>query len=162
MASIFSARELINVAIVEEHTGANFYRALADATDSAPLRDFALDVAKMEDEHEEKFRGLLEKVGDYTPQGESYEDEYGTYMAYLLEGKVFPAGQDGVELARKQEDDAQAVSTAMELERNALLFYQEMLQFIPEVDRPLLDDIIAEERQHLIGFARYRQENLSA
>jgi rubrerythrin len=83
-------------------------------------------------------------------------------MAYLLEGKVFPAGQDGVDLAKRQKDEAEAIETAMELERNTLLFYQEMLQFLPEVDRPLLDEIIAEERQHLIGFARYRQENLTA
>jgi rubrerythrin len=161
MARLFSARELINVAIVEEQTGATFYRALADATTSAPLRDFALDVAKMEDDHEQKFRDLLDKVGEYSPQGESYEDEYATYMAYLLEGKVFPSGQDGVELAKRQKDDAEAIGTAMELERNTLLFYQEMLQFIPEADRALLDNIIAEERQHLIGFARFRQQHLT-
>ena len=159
MPDLFSAKELIEVAVREEHTGAVYYRALAEATESEELAEFARAVAKMEDDHEAKFRAMLEDVGEYEPAGESYTGEYESYMAYLLEGRIFPAGQDGVELARRQTDDKAAVETAMELERNTLLFYHEMVQFVPEQNRAMLDSIIAEERQHVTDLAKYHAEN---
>ena len=157
MPDLFSVKELIEVAIREEQTGATYYRALAEATESEELAEFARAVAQMEDDHQAKFRGLLESLGDYEPTGESYAGEYESYMSYLLEGRIFPSGQDGVELARRQADDREAVETAMELERNTLLFYLEMIRFVPEQHRPMLDEIIAEERQHLTDSAKYRE-----
>ncbi len=159
MPELFSARELIDVAIREEQTGATYYRALAESTESEDLAKFALQVAAMEDEHERKFRGMLDRLGDYEPAGEGYSGEYESYMAYMMEGRIFPAGQDGVELARRQASDKEAVETAVELERNTLLFYHELLRFVPEHEARLLDEIIAEERQHLADFARYREEH---
>ncbi len=156
MPDLFSARELIEVAITEEQTGATYYRALAEATDSADLQQFATAVATMEDDHERKFRDLLQRVGDYQAAGESYTGEYQSYMSYMTEGRIFPRGQEGAELARRQASDLDAVQTAMEMERNTLLFYHELTQFVPDRERALLAGIIAEERQHLTDLARYR------
>jgi rubrerythrin len=160
MADLFSVAELIDVAIREEQTGATYYRALAESTDSEDLAEFALEVAAMEDEHEQKFRDLIERVGDYEPMGEQYGGEHEAYMSYLIQGRIFPAGQEGEELARRQSSDREAVETALELERNTLLFYHEMIRFVPEEDRPLLEEIIAEERQHVRDFVEYRDEHL--
>ena len=159
MPDLFSARELIDVAIREEQTGATYYRALAEKTESEELKEFALQVAEMEDEHERKFRDLLSRVGEYTPTGESYSGEYESYMSYLIEGRIFPTGQDGVEMARRQASDLEAVETAMAMERNTLLFYSEMLKFVPVNDRPLLEEIMEEERQHVTDFARYKADH---
>ncbi len=159
MPGLFSVREMMDVAIREERTGATFYRALADSAKSKELENFALKVAAMEDEHERKFRGMLGRLGDYEPAGESYGGEYASYMAYLIQGRIFPSGEDGAKMARRQASEKQAVQTAMEMERNTLLFYHEMLRFVPEADRPLLEDIIAEERQHVTDWARYGEEH---
>ncbi|MHC4479487.1 MAG: ferritin family protein [Planctomycetota bacterium] len=159
MPDLFSVRELIDLAIREERTGATFYRALAEQTDSEELRDFALEVAGMEDEHEQKFAQLLESVGEYEPAGESYGGEYESYLSYLVEGRIFPTGKDGQEMARRQASDQEAVETAMEMERNTLLFYHEMMRFVPVNDRHLLREIIDEERQHVTDFAKYKYEH---
>lgn len=160
MPELFSAKELIDVAIREEQTGSTYYRALAEKTDSEELEMFALEVAAMEDEHERRFRKLRDELGEYEPTGESYGGEYESYMSYLLEGRIFPAGQDGVELAERQADDREAIETAMALERNTLLFYHEMIRFVPERHRGVLDEIIEEERQHVRDFAAYKAEHL--
>lgn len=159
MPSLFSVRELIEVAIREEQTGATFYRALAERTDSSDLREFAFKIAQMEDEHERRFRGLLDQLGDYEPKGESYEGEYASYMSYLLEGRIFPTGDESKALAERQMSDEEAVETAMGMERNTLLFYHEMLRFVPEEHHALLEDIIDEERQHVSDFAKYKEEH---
>lgn len=159
MPDLFSARELIEVAIREEQTAGVFYRAAARQTDSAELEAFMLKVAVMEDDHERKFRGLLNRVGAYQPAGESYGGEYESYMAYLTEGRIFPLGQDAVEMAKRQASDEEAVETSVEMEKNTLLFYHEMIRFVPANERPLLEDIINEERQHIKDFAAYKAEH---
>ncbi len=161
MPNLFSVRELVEVAIQEEQTGATFYRALAESTDSAELEEFALEVAEMEDEHEQKFKQMLEGLGEYEPTGESYAGEYESYMSYLLEGRIFPVGDESRKMAQRQMSDEEAVETAMGLERNTLLFYLEMLRFIPEQHRSLLDDIITEERQHVRDFAQYKADHFA-
>ncbi len=158
MPELFSVSELINVAIQEEQTGATFYRAMAERTDDDEFESFLLDTAEMEDEHEQKFKELLEKVGGYEPVGD-YQDEYSDYMQYMCAGRIFPVGQDAAQLAEQQADEKQACETAMEMERNTLLFYHELLPFVAEADRHLLDTIIAEERQHVTDFARFRREH---
>jgi rubrerythrin len=159
MPELFSAPELINIAIREEVTGATYYRALAEQTDSEALADFATNVAKMEDEHADKFRKLLEDVGDYTPKGEAYQGEYQDYLAYLLEGKIFPMGEEGREMAAEQKSDKEAIETAQDLEKNTLLLYQELLQFVPESQRHVLEGIMDEERLHLTQFTKFKEEN---
>jgi len=158
MPELFSASELINIAIREEVTGATYYRALARKAKSEKLRKFALDVAKMEDEHAEKFRKLLSEVKNYAPVGESYSGEYEEYIAYLIEGRIFPMGEEGEKLAARQKSDQQACETAAEMEKNTLLLYQELLRFVPERDRPLLQSIMDEERLHLLQFTRCKLE----
>lgn len=160
MPDLFSAAELINIAIREEVTGATYYRALAEETDSESLEEFALEVAEMEDTHAQKFRNLLEEVGDYTPKGEGYDGEYGEYLEYLLDGRIFPMGEEGQDLASRQESESDAIETAKEMEKNTLLLYQEMLQFVPEKEQDVLEGIMEEERLHLMQFSKYADENL--
>ena len=155
MSEPFSARELIEVAIREEQTGAAFYRALAEKTDSEELRTFTRKLAAVEEMHEQRFRellGLLEEAGIGHPTA-------GDYMAYLVEGRIFPTGRDGEELAARIESPEEAAETAMEMERNTLLFYLELRDLIPAKERALLDEIIGEERWHLANWARFRREH---
>ncbi|MFP4027782.1 MAG: ferritin family protein [Candidatus Brocadiia bacterium] len=160
MPELLSASELINIAIREEVTGATFYRALAEKTDSPELEDFALDIADMEDKHAQKFRDLLAEVGDYSPTGEQYEGEYQEYLEYLIGGRIFPVGEDAEQMAANQESDLDAVETAAEMEKNTLLLYQELLNFVPERNHDVLQGIMDEERQHLMQFTKYKEENL--
>ncbi|NIM70404.1 MAG: hypothetical protein GTO48_08130, partial [Xanthomonadales bacterium] len=94
-----------------------------------------------------KFRNLLDTVGEYQPGGEQYAGEYESYMSYLIEGRIFPEGEESEQMARRLDSDREAVETGMEMERNTLLFYHEMIRFVPKEDRDLLRDIMAEERQ---------------
>ena len=157
MADLFSASELINVAIREEVTGAAYYRAVAEKAGSDELKRFALEVAEMEDRHAAQFRGLLAEVGPYRPSGEQYDGQYEEYIAYLVEGRIFPLGEDAAEMAARQGSDLEAVEAAAEMEKNTLVLYQELRNFVPEAQRPLLEAIINEEQQHLLMFTRFKE-----
>jgi len=160
MADLFSASELINIAIREEVTGATFYRAVADKAASDKLKQFARDTADMEDVHADKFRQLLGEVGDYKPVAESYAGEYQEYLAYLLEGRIFPMGEDGKKMAAEMASDAEAVQRAADMEKSTLLLYQELLKFVPEKQHAVLESIMDEERQHLLRFTKFMEEGV--
>ncbi len=160
MADLFSASELLNIAVREEVTGAAFYRALAAKTDSDALRDFAEETAAMEDEHAAKFRKLLDDVGEYTPRGQSYEGEYEEYLSYLISGRIFPLGEEAEKMAERQKSDAEAVEMAAEMEKNTLLLYQELMQFVPDSQHSILETIMDEERMHLTQFTKFKEEHL--
>ena len=68
-------------------------------------------------------------------------------------------GEEGRELAAQQESDRDAVETAQDLEKNTLLLYQELLQFVPESQRNILESIMDEERLHLTQFTKFKEEN---
>ena len=161
MADLFSASELLNIAIREEVNGAAFYRALAKKADSGALREFSEDVAQMEDDHAEKFRDLLGRIGDHEPP-ESYEGEYEEYLSYLIEGRIFPVGADGEKLADEQKSDLEAVETAAEMEKNTLLLYQELLGFVPESQHEIVEKIMDEERLHLTKSTKFKEDFLSS
>ena len=91
---------------------------------------------------------------------EQYPGEYGEYMAYLVGGRIFPMGEESEKMADRLGSDVEAVETAAQMEKNTLLLYQELLRFVPEKDHAVLEDIMDEERLHLLQFTKFKQEHL--
>jgi rubrerythrin len=80
-------------------------------------------------------------------------------MSYLVEGRIFPLGEEAEEMLANQKTDRDAVETSAEMERNTLLLYMELMRFVPESQQDILEDIVAEERQHLMDFTRYKEKH---
>jgi rubrerythrin len=155
MRHAWGIRDLLEAAVREEQTGAAFYRKMADMTDSGELADFAEEVAEMEDEHEEKFLKMLDKL----EEGEDVTGAGYDEMAYMAEGHIFPSGRDGTNLAREAGDDDAMIEQAIQLEQRTLLFYHELKDFIVG-DEPeqMLQEVIDEERQHITDWKKYQRE----
>ena len=56
--------------------------------------------------------------------------------------------------ARSEED----LYTIVEKEKNTLLLYTELMQFVPEGDRDGLHYIMDEERMHLTQLTRFKEQ----
>jgi rubrerythrin len=155
MTDLFSIRELLEVAIREEQTGAAFYRRLAETTDDDDLEAFALRVAQMEDAHEELFIDLLERCRE----ADIGREPAGDYMSYMAQDRVLGSEADARRLAEDIDDPAEAADLALELERQTLLFFLEMKEFVPEEQARLLHDVIEEERQHVTDWMQFKQRH---
>jgi len=162
MAYLFSPTDLLDIAIREEVTGATYYHALAERADSQELREFAARLARVEETHRDRFKEMLAELGGKGSEGESYEGEYESYLGYLLEGRIFPAGEKGEDLAAGQRSDAEAVETALALEKETLLLYHELMEFVPARYHKTLDAIVDEEREHLVDLTTYRKQHLES
>jgi len=146
---IFSVSELLNIAIKDEETGIAFYEALAEGTKDPDLKEHIKHIARQEQYHAQRFREMLDDVGDFKPQ-ERYTGEYESYLNAVLEARAFPGPAAAAEEARSAADDASALQIAMRLEKDTLLFLNEIKHFLPETHEEYIDAVIKEEREHLV------------
>jgi len=152
---LFKVSEVVQMAIDEEHNGKLFYGALAERAKSPILRESARRLARQEEYHEKRFTEMRDRL-DAPATPESYPGEYANYMNALLAGKTFPSEEGAVKLAQEAESDLHAVSVALLFEKNTLLFLSEMRGLVADRDRATVDELIAEERQHLVDLSNIR------
>ncbi|MFW6164442.1 MAG: ferritin-like domain-containing protein [Planctomycetota bacterium] len=153
---LFQVSEIVQMAIDEEHNGYFFYNALADCADSEELRKLAAILAEQERGHEKAFTDLRDHLGAYQPH-ETYPGEYADYVNVLVAGRTFPDEEGAVKLAQESGGDIAAVDTAIDFEKNTLLFLAEMRKLVPEKDQGMVDVLIDEERQHLVDLSGIRE-----
>jgi len=153
--ALFDVRELISIAVKDEETGIAFYKGLAKVARTEDVKDTCLEIAQQEEGHAARFRKMLDDIGHYRPH-EEYPGQYDEYVRTLLTSKAFPEPEKAAEKARSIRADVEGVLIAMSLERDALLFYQELKTLIKPEYMEYVADIIDEERTHLIDLARLK------
>ena len=148
MGVFFSGKELVNIAVGIERNGAAFYYSLANSAKDLAIRGAYQYLSDKETEHIEVFRSLLATMGDYEPP-ETHTEEYRSYLEALIDSLVFTDDEAVRELAEKVGSDAEAIQIGLGAEKDSILFYSEMLEFVRSSDRDVVDRIIQEEKSHL-------------
>ena len=154
--AIFDPREMLKIAIMDEDTGIAFYHSLASATRRPDVQSECIAIGKQEAAHAQRFRRMLDDLGGYTPH-EEYAGQYEAYLHALVEGRAFPSPTEAAQRARAARSDAEAIDLAIRLEKDTLVFFAEIKQTLPPVQLHLIEDIVAEERQHLTDLSRLRR-----
>lgn len=154
----FSGYEIGEMAIQIERNGKAFYDELAAKTNDNDLKAFFKYLADQEVEHAEKFKQLrdtISKEGYVAP----YDwDEARDYLAALVSKEVFTDENMGARIASQAPSEAAAFDAAIGLEKDSLLFYHEMLQFVGKQEHSLIESIAAEERKHITDLTEKKKE----
>jgi len=148
----FNEIEAVRIAQNMEKGGLAFYQAAAAKTASAPVRSLLLRLGEDEKRHLETFEKLEDTLqAGRRGQPDAEEDpQLGAYIDRLLETQVFAGEGSVARLAREARDDAAAMAVGMKAERDSIVFYQEMLDFVDsKVARDAFHWIVKEERRHL-------------
>jgi rubrerythrin len=148
MSIVFSAGELINIAIGIERRGITFYDIMSRSTDNEEARDVFEGLVQMERQHLKTFQEMLEDAGGQTPPDAS-GPEYSGYFQALVDSAVFTDDMITSEMATGAENDIQALELGIGAEKDSILFYYEMEDLMPRRFVPLVNNIIAEEKSHL-------------
>jgi rubrerythrin len=156
MGVFFSGRELIDIAIGIERNGAAFYHSLAESTGNEMAKGAYEYLAGEELKHIKVFQSMLGSVADYRPP-ETYTEEYDLYLRALVNSWVFTDDQIARDMAQRVASDAEAIQIALGAEKDSILFYSEMREFVRRSDRELISKIIEEERSHLRQLSELRE-----
>lgn len=142
----FNADEIFEMAEQLERNGAKFYRTAAESNVGPANKEMLLKLAAMEDDHEKTFKSLRAQLTSqekestvFDPQGES-----ALYLRALADTRVF--FEKKIDLSSMKE----ILKSAIEAEKDSIVFYLGMKEAVPEqLGKKRLDEIIKEEMGHI-------------
>jgi rubrerythrin len=157
----FNADEMFEIAIRIEDNGARFYRKAAQRQSNAENREMLEKLAGMEDTHKETFEKMRNRITEaqktqtvFDPLGES--SLYLAAMADTHGGEGSPTAADAL---TGDETITEIIDIALGLEKESILFYIGLKDMVPpQYGQDKLDDIIRQERQHIVQLNAFRKK----
>ena len=147
MPIVQSALDVFQIAMGMEAIGKDFYEALAVGCSDPKVRFFCLEAAREEQDHWGAFRELYDRwAGSSAPARMTPESARTAAALAKAQIQPNPAVVRKVALGGSLTD---AVRMAIQLERDAVSFYQRIVTALPQSAR-IIQGIVDEEKQHLI------------
>jgi rubrerythrin len=148
MANIFSAAEIIDMGIVKEKKRRDFYGFAADKFKEKDMKDLFSKLRDWEDEHVKKFTDIRKSTDTYEVQ-ESSQGEFAAYMKFAVDDMLY--AQISAEwFARSVTKPLAAIEYGIGFEKDAILFFSELLKYMMGPNREKVEELINEEKKHLI------------
>jgi rubrerythrin len=146
MSYDFNADDVFEMAEQLERNGGKFYRTAAQSTADADNKNFLLELAAMEDQHEKTFRSMRaeltakEKASTvFDPRGEA-----ALYLRALADTRVFFEKEMDVSSMKE------IFKSAIAAEKDSIVFYLGIKEAVPEsLGKGRLENIIKEEMGHI-------------
>jgi len=156
MSVLFTAAEIVTMAIEAEKNGLAFYQAMVSKATDENVRNIFAFLAKEEAEHESSFQALLE---DLPPVDMSHTDEaeYHNYLNAFASTRIFKPDVNIDELVQTVTNDIEAVDIAIGVEKESILFYYELREKVQSEGRGTINEIIKEEKIHLARLVQLRE-----
>ena len=152
MSIHFNADEIFEMAEQIERNGAKFYRKVAEGTEDEGTKQFLLELAEMEDDHERTFAAMRSELSAEERTAPTFdpEGEAAMYLQAMADGYVFDVHDDPTELLTGEEAIADVLRTAIGLEKDSIVFYLGIKEMVPErLGKDRINHIIKEEMSHI-------------
>lgn len=148
MGNIFSGSEIVEIGIQIEKNGRDFYSVMAEQSKNQKSKDIFKYLEGEEEKHIGAFEKVLDTVQKYEPP-EAYPGEYFAYMNALASSYVFTQKDKGAEIAKKMNNDKEAIDCAIRAEKDSIIFYEGMKKVVPGNEHKVIDELITQEQDHL-------------
>ncbi len=146
MSYDFNADEVFEMAEQMERNGGKFYRDVAEKVDDPGGKKLLLKLAAMEDDHEKTFAALRADISEKEKEATVFDPdaEAALYLRALVDTRVF------YEKEMDPTSMVQILKAAIEAEKDAIVFYLGMKDWVPPtLGKKRLDLIIKEEMSHI-------------
>jgi rubrerythrin len=146
MANEFNAKDIFELAVKIEQNGAEFYRNAAALMTDENHKAFLLELAEMEDQHEQTFAAMQKQLSEQETFSSTFDpdDENTLYLKALADTRVF---SDKQQPGNSFKD---ILNCAVQAEKDSIVFYLGMKELVPpELGQSKIDDIIKEEMGHI-------------
>jgi len=148
MNRTFKADEIVNFAINIEINGKEFYKTVAAMLKKSAVKEAFLWLAGEEEKHMKIFEEMYSELDSHV-QPESHPGEYGEYVRALVKENVFTKNNMVKEMVSKSITAAPALQLALKFEKDTILFFIEMKNFVPVSQQKTIDNLIEEEKKHI-------------
>ena len=149
MASFLSPAEVVGLAVETEKAGRQFYEQAAGKAVSAPVRELFRFLAGEEVKHERAFAGLYAKLKEQPVELPYDWDELTAYLKVITDSRFFLGPDKALALAQAAKNEQEALESALQFEKETLLFYLETARLVAEPHRAVIGEIARQERHHI-------------
>jgi rubrerythrin len=145
----FSKNEAIELAIQIEREGKEFFDAVAKAASEEEVRNVFRWLAAEETRHMQVFESMREETERLALSGPYDWEEVGRYLRAMVQERVFPGVEEASKVARGMKDLGRVFRFALQIEKDNILYFHELRDFVAEQDRGVLNRLIEEEKSHI-------------
>lgn len=153
MSILFSGNEIIDIAVTIEENGQAFYLAAADKAQDENLGAALRKLAEDEVEHKKIFEAMYKADEQYSLV-DGYEKEQDAYVKAMAGSQVFAPGKSVKGLVKDAGDIFQVLNMALSAEKDSILYYTEMKDWVQPKDKEIMEKVILEEKKHLKELSR--------
>jgi len=145
-----SVDDLFATAIEFERNGASFYARAAASAAGRPHAALLLRLAAMEQMHEKRFDALRRTLSEEPAVPFEPPEEKALYLKAMADTRVFPVSGPIPEALARANGLIEALRYAIDREKDSVVFYSTMQEFVPlRQGREQIEIIIAEELGHI-------------
>jgi len=157
MSILFSASEVVTMAVQIEKNGLEFYSKMAKKAQTEKSAELFKFLAAEEVRHAATFKTMLNSLKQLELTA-AEEEEYNNYLGALTSSRVFNQDVNTDEIV-KNLDDATAIDLAIEAEKDSILFYYELMEQAMNEDKAAIEKVIKEEKSHYAMLMRMKNES---
>ena len=153
MATLFYINEVVNFAIERETESYALYKELSEKVAQDEAKKLFHVLMQEELAHKTYYSTLLSSIEAKQSPGVSEDDEYAAYMRTLIDSRR-TVKEPKIDLNNLTE----VLDFAIAREKDAVLFYVGLENFVPDKDKSTVKTIIKEEGNHIVKLTSLKQQ----
>jgi len=150
MVNAFNPQEIVKIAINIEENSRKLYQALEDKTKNEKLKLIYKYLKEQEETHAKTFHQILDNIGEYIVHEFSL-GEYEAYLRAIASEYILTQDMINQKIEEGFNSDIEAIEFGISVEKDSILTYSALREYILDDKKEALDKIIGEERKHLIS-----------
>ncbi|MFH1771737.1 MAG: ferritin family protein [Candidatus Omnitrophota bacterium] len=152
----YSPQEILKIAINVEENGLRFYETLEKRAVIDCVKEVWKYLKEQESAHKRVFKEMLDCAPDYITY-EYSPGEYNAYLRAISSSFIFIP-----ELIKKKTEevaysDKDAVDFGIQIEKDSILVYSALKEYIKLDKQSALNKVIEEEKNHLIRLTLFKE-----
>lgn len=155
MANVFNAAEVIDMGIEKEKKRMEFYGLAAFTFKEHELKELFQKLRDWEETHIKKFTAIRNSVTDEEIQ-ESYQGEFTAYLKATVDDMLYKQ-VSASEFSKNVKSPLDAINYGISFEKDAVLFFNELIEYMPSTHKDKVRELVEEEKKHIIYLSDLRK-----
>lgn len=148
MPNVFNIAEVIDMGIEKEKKRRDFYGHVSEAFEEEDMKKLFSRLRDWEDEHIKKFAEIRDTV-NIDESKESYKGELAEYMRALIDDLLYTQ-VSAKGFVKNVKTPRSAIQYGIGFEKDAILFFNELLKHMEPVHAEKVQALIDEEKKHIV------------
>jgi len=157
MGILFSAGEIVTMAAQLEENGMKFYNEMAAQTRDEESKELFTFLASEEVRHKTLFQKMIGSFQELE-LSPAEEEQYVNYLGALTGSRIFKSDLNIPEMLEGVKDHIAALEMAINFEKDSIIFYYELKGQTIKSDKRKVDNVINEEKTHLVKLIALRDK----